>query len=200
MNFNRVVRQPLNFCSHLGQRMSEQYQSSKKKRWRWVIGTVLVLIAAYKGVFYFSDTRFYKGMVPAKIQVAGRYYIGGKTDIWSGGCGIAAFTLSDSTVEQIKRQGLSFFSDARFGLGKRLIGEDAKSEYKEWEETPIDPESFSNGILPGGFECAPNAGHRWLSEIRKSLEDKGSYWTINQHSGVLYVIPNMKLVIFAYED
>lgn len=146
----------------------------------------------------YTEARFYRGMIPAKIETSGVYYIDSKFDLL-GGCGIAAFTLSEQTIRDINRDGLKFFESARSGTGIRIYGDDQISSYAPWKETPVPFKSLSDG-LGSAFSkpCSGEPQKGWNEKVLSELEKEGNYYSHNENYSSLLVLPALKTVIFAY--
>src|SRR5215204_4015779 len=80
-------------------------------------GTAVVAIAAILGLVVVPwmawrhyERSFYTGLMPEKLKLGQRFWHDGDSHILSG-CGIAAFSLSDATLNAVEQQGIDFFVD-----------------------------------------------------------------------------------------
>lgn len=174
------------------------------KRHRIFVRSLMVLMVVtggFRGLFYYAETRFYRGMIPAPIETSGRYYIDGKADWWGGGCGIAIFHLSEKTIRRLEAEGITFLSGARLGRAKRLIGKEVSADYAKWKETPVSSEWLSNGLGPGfGESCSVEPMPDFYKKILTALKSPKSFYTRNKGAAALYVLPSIKIVVFEYHD
>lgn len=179
------------------------------KRLRRNTFRLLILFGMYlciNGYFDYRSYKFYRGIIPAKITTTSYFdsYLSSNganlgATLFGGACGTAVFTLSDDTLRQIQTQGLAFFSDANAGFGKQSSGGAVPVVYKEWHETPVNPEGLADGLSPAfGKNCSTEPSKGWYKKIFNAYQRPGSYITSNQHGGELFVVPSMKIVMFSY--
>jgi hypothetical protein len=137
---------------------------------------------------------WYKRLLPEKMGITHRIAVEGDSGLMEG-CGIAAFTLSDSTLEHIKKQGLKFFDDA---LQSRRMA--SRITYQPWKMLPGD--EFEENILAAGFalrgeRCAPNFLNDWGAKVNEAATHSGGFYTTGHKSEIL-VLPQYKIVVFSY--
>jgi hypothetical protein len=141
---------------------------------------------------------FYEDLIPSPIKTSAPFIIDGQTHLLRGGCGVASFWLSDSTLNEIKQKGLSFFDNAtKASRLKWAKGETHKEElfYNKWQPTPMPKDTFSDGWWPA-FECTNALSNDWKKRIYKAAQSPGSYYTYEKSD--LLVLPELKIVILIY--
>ena len=141
----------------------------------------------------------YRGLLPEKIGVS-RHVLTDDVFRVREGCGVAIFELSESTLNQIKEQGLSFFEGA---TRARSYDPDKDrynglKSYEECRETSMLEEDSPYHKFWIGLSCASNLDESLHKAIFSAVSTQGSYYTGNYEAG-LVVIPKMRLVILSYE-
>lgn len=139
-------------------------------------------------IYLLINYSFYVRVIPGKIQVNESIEI--NSDFEECGGGVAIFKLSNDTISNIKREGITFFANARQGKSG-----DPYHSYGKWEETPVPPSWRSEGLWQG-LGCATSL---LVSNVVDASSKKGAYYTVG-HCGVLMVIPHLGIIVFTYFD
>jgi hypothetical protein len=163
-----------------------------------VIATAAEPTSAEDPLVSTEERNFYEDLIPSPIKTSAPFIIDGQAYLFRGGCGVASFWLSDSTLNEIKQKGLSFFANAT--KASRLTwakGETHKEDffYDKWQPTPMPTDTFSDGWWPA-FECTKALSDEWKKRIVKAAQSPGSYYTYKK--GDLLVLPELKIVILIY--
>ena len=151
----------------------------------------------------------YKSAIPEKIKID-RVVLQGQEGtplifvllpsvVRASSCGGAIFKLSQSTVDAIESEGLSFFVDATRARGKKP-GE-KESEGKRpgylWKETPVPNTWTSDGAWPGLACISSGNKNKLIRQITKAAELPGSYYvgTAKNSNFAILVLPKLGLVV-----
>lgn len=86
-----------------------------------IVPVVLVAFVAmaYAG-FRVWETSWYKGLIPAALEVDGTVLIDGQSGIREG-CGVAILKLTDPALARIRSSGLAAVAGAGAGAGGALV-------------------------------------------------------------------------------
>jgi hypothetical protein len=163
---------------------------------RIVLITLCAFIATIYGAFRVWETTWYKGLIPAAIEIDKTILIDGQSGFREG-CGVAIFTLSDAETARIRSAGLDALADAH----------DARSHpwrryfrFGEWKETPyaITGDGTSrNDTWLVGMECA-DISEKLRKQINIAMGIQGSFYSNSRESGLI-VIPSLGLIVLSYE-
>jgi hypothetical protein len=156
----------------------------KKRLYLPLVLIVIFPYVGYKTLLYFR----YKAILPSAIEVTYPISVG-EEGVFREGCSIAIYKLSDSTLDGIKKNGVSFFD----GVTQARGHSDYYHKYAEWKETPIPPNWTSEGSW---FICSNLADKKILADIVKASKLSGAFYT-TMHEGELVVVPSLKLVVFS---
>jgi hypothetical protein len=134
--------------------------------------------------FLHWEAAWYRGKIPAGIEVGRALHIRSESDIREG-CGAAVFQLSPAAAEQFR----SRVSQHR----------EPPDGYSKWEETPYL--SMGDGLSTrdnwmNGLSCAsmPSELNRVVSD---ALISPGAYYA-QTHEATVIVIPIHGLVVFSF--
>ncbi|MEM8718742.1 MAG: hypothetical protein AAGE84_05470 [Cyanobacteria bacterium P01_G01_bin.39] len=156
----------------------------------------------------------YKSAIPEKIKIDRTVLVGGEgtplifvlfpSVVRASSCGGAIFKLSQSTIDAIESEGLSFFEDATRSRRKKSEGKkpgEKEAERKEagysWQETPVPDTWTSNGAWPGLACISRGNKNKLIRQITKASELPGSYYTgtAKNSNFATLVLPKLGLVI-----
>ncbi|MDD3019945.1 MAG: hypothetical protein PHX61_03060 [Alphaproteobacteria bacterium] len=159
---------------------------------------VFILIAGYVSFKLYEPT-FYKNAIPEQFEIEEILKI--KSETWiTGGCGGVIFKISDSTKNQVLKNGLNFLDKDLHGRGyKEVNRERYYYTYEPWVETPIN----IKGGIASGLNCLLQKDNHIEDDseiapiVRNAVKQKGSYYT-KKREGELLLIPSMGLLFFAY--
>ena len=136
----------------------------------------------------------FKGLIPESIEVSKTIEI-----VDSLPCRTAIFELSQSTIDDIRKNSLNAFADAKHARDYKDDRERLYSyyTYSSWKETPTPIPKNELAIGDNWLgECA--LGNRDLSrKVSNSLKVSGSYYAFMQ-KGRLIVIPKLGLAVVTY--
>lgn len=162
-----------------------------------IVPVVLVAFVAmaYAG-FRVWETSWYRGMIPAAIEVDGTVLIDGQSGIREG-CGVAIFKLTEPALARIRFSGLAAVAaahEAREHPGEHYF------TFGEWRETPYvtagDGLTLRDRWLTG-LSCA-SMDEKLRQDIGKAMSARGSFYSTSQESGLM-VIPALGLAVLSYE-
>lgn len=130
---------------------------------------------------------------PPKMQ-QGLFFAQGVCNWFLSYQGAYAISLTDKTIDEIRREGLRFFSDINDSSSR------AKSEYfqGEWKPTPIPDWFHSEGAVPN-LDCGEKYSWFWPKGIVEALDRPGSYY-LGKGGRSLYVIPDLGLLVASGND
>ena len=150
------------------------------------------------------ETLHYRKLIPAQIGLDYNFATtGSDASLWGAvfrfdrkACGSAIFTMSESTADAIRKQGLDFLKDASHGRG---YTEKDRSfinySYRSWRATPLSPEWTALGPWLG-LNCM-GLRDGILRSILNAAQTAGSFYTTGQNK-MLLVDPNRKFVLVTY--
>jgi hypothetical protein len=135
---------------------------------------------------------WYERMFPEKVRLAGTLAIGSESDPLFGrrSCGAAAFWLDPAALDDIRRQGLAFFSDAREAAGG------PRRDYTPWAATPMPKGTFWEGGWHG-LHCA-GLGRGWRDIIHHGAQQPGGFYARGSSRDLL-VLPDAGIAVLVYD-
>lgn len=152
---------------------------------------IAVVVVSILVAWYLFEDYWYRQVIPENIGLSYRITITSNSGFREG-CGTAIYRLSNETAKAIQQKGLEYFTNSKQSRGYS----DHYHKYGEWHETPRKdwkrPENWSFELLCGGA-----INDSLYKKIVESGQTYGSYYSLKPEA-VLMVIPNMKLVVFAY--
>ena len=155
----------------------------------------------------------YKSAIPEKIKIDRTVLVGQEGTPWifvlfpsvvrASSCGGAIFKMSQSTVDALEAQRLSFFEDATRARGKygEKESEEKESERNKpgylWKKTPV-PDTWTSDGAWIGLACIGTNGNndKLIRKITKAAELPGSYYVgTNKSNFTILVLPKLGLVV-----
>lgn len=159
------------------------------------VGLLALVAMAYVG-FRIWEVSWYRGIIPAAIEIDGTVLIDGQSGFREG-CGVAIFKLTDPALARIRSSGLAAVAAAH---EPRDHPEVHHSIFGEWRETPYattgDGLTLADRWL-NGLSCA-SMDQNLSQGIDRALNTRGSFYSTSQESGLI-VIPALGLVVLSYE-
>lgn len=158
---------------------------------------VFVLLGIYFSFQLYSPF-FYKKAIPAQIEIDKVLKIKSESG-FRDGCGGVIFKISDSTKNEVLKNGLNFLDKDLYGRGYKGQKDQYYYTYESWVETPV---TIKEGIA-SGLNCLlqkPNHiedDSEFAPIVRNAVKQKGSYYT-KKEEGELLLIPSVGLLFFAY--
>ena len=151
----------------------------------------------------------YKSAIPEKIKIDRTVLVGEEgtpiifvlfpSTVRGYSCGGAIFKLSQSTIDEIESEGLSFFEDAT--RSRRKKPEEKESEGKKpgyfWQETPV-PDTWTSDGAWSGLACISRGNkNKLIRQITKASELPGSYYTGTARNSnyTILVLPKLGLAV-----
>ena len=141
----------------------------------------------------------YKAAIPEKIKIDRTVLVGQEgtplifalfpSVVRASSCGGAIFKLSQSTIDAIESEGLSFFEDINKAREKNSV--------VRWKETPVPYTWTSNGAWIG-LACIGSSGNndKLIRKVTKAAELPGSYYVGTEKSNfTILVLPKLGLVV-----
>lgn len=165
--------------------MSVLFALFKKQAYLVLAMAALSPFVAYKAFQYY----WFSKVLPPQIGITYPISINEESGFLEG-CGTAAFKVSDETLEEIKRDGLKFFTEATHGRGH---ANESYYKYEEWKETPV-PSSWTN---EGSWMLCSSLSNETHAKIVAAAKQKGAYYT-TKHEGQLILIPSLGYVVFTF--
>lgn len=158
------------------------------------IALSLLIIFAIYALYSYWEAQWYKGLIPAEIEVSDAVFIDGQSGFREG-CGAAVFSLSPKTTNQIVSTGLTALANAR----RARRHNDAYHAYSTWQKTPYvetgDGLTLADRWLTG-IGCAGIKGDLG-AKIYKALKEQGSFFATTEEAGLI-VIPSIGLAVYSY--
>jgi hypothetical protein len=134
-------------------------------------------------------------LLPPKLEIVGSVLTASSEK--TGDCFFAVYKLSDKTLSSIKKEGLTFFSDATKSRAYDRNQRNYYHTYKPWQRTPLQYQDRNQSFW-AGTNCARDAG--FDESFRKKIVllafAEGSFYT-GHSEGQLVVIPNMGIAVLA---
>ena len=160
-------------------------------------------ISATLGLVYFllhsflypdwSPSKF-KGLIPENIEVTKVLETGDNAL-----CRTAIFELSQSIIDNIRKNSLSAFADSKHARDYKDDRERLYSyyTYSSWKETPAPIPKNELAIRDIWFSDCGSSDKDLSRKVSNSLKASGSYYAFIQDGGLI-VIPNLGLAIVTY--
>ena len=152
----------------------------------WV--ALFIGIPLQAGEWY--QVRLYRNAIPTKLQIEHLSFHDEQSDLREG-CGVAIFQLSDTTLSDIRRQGLGYFSDA-------TLGRDGKDyhQYAPWQQwTPAQRERPE---LLRGWHCLDDDhSPALLEDVNKAVKSGEAFYTTGSEMDLI-VVPRLKVLVFSH--
>ncbi len=168
----------------------------KKRKLRLPL-ILAILVSGLYAAFYIIETKHYKSLIPKSIETTWLpIAIDGDKHILSG-CGSAAFHLKKLTVDNIKSNGLTFFSNAIQVSSWQIFDKNRREKQYHWQETPLPDSFFADGWR---FGCDSSFSKTRKHAIVEKSQVKGSYYTNINESGWLLVLPDLEMVMYIYYE
>ena len=164
--------------------------SALSPAWTWTMLVAFFVVLPW-ATFNLFERHWYTHLIPERIGIGPTLAISSDTHLFSG-CGVAAFWLTNETVEAVAREGVGFFADARTPRS------DGRRGYPAWQATPMPDKTFSNGWWYG-FRCA-YLGFGWKRAIYDAARRPGSFYSSDPGNSDLLVLPDLRLVVLIYQD
>lgn len=149
----------------------------------------------------------YKSAIPEKLKIDRTVLVGHEGTPWifvifpstvrASSCGGAIFKMSQSTIDAIELEGLSFFEDAtKFRVKNPEEKESgAKKSGYLWKKTPVPNTWTSNGAWPGLACISRSNKNKLIRKITKAAELSGSYYVGAKTNNAILVLPKLGLVV-----
>jgi hypothetical protein len=109
-------------------------------------------------------------------------------------CGAVIFTLTQETINRIKRDGLAFFDGARQGRG---YPSQSYYRYAPWKQTPAPSKWFGDGEVAGSLTCA-GFDNTLISRITAGSRSTRAYYS-TMSEAELIVLPDDVIAVLAYD-
>ena len=157
----------------------------------------------------------YKSAIPEKLEIDRTVLVGHEGTPWifvifpstvrASSCGGAIFKMSQSTIDAIESEGLSFFEDAtrprRKKPGEKESG--VKKPGYRWKKTPV-PDTWTSDGAWIGLSCIGSNGNndKLIRQITKASELPGSYYTGTAENSnfTILVLPKLGLAVRSVYD
>lgn len=165
-----------------------------KSKLRMAAIAAVVLITVPCGCISLWDQSLKRSSMPRKLSL-GWFYAEGACDTFWSYQGAYAFSLNQSTIDAIERQGIAFFDDIWSegnGPKRRYYGP------QPWKETPISAADRDTGA-GANLSCGRQHSWRWPNGIDEALRQPGSYYSGSGPMS-LFVIPRLGLVVASASD
>jgi hypothetical protein len=118
------------------------------------------------------------------------------------GCWSAVYKLSEITASQIRQGGVSY-------LEKASIGQDSKTRFRKWAETPGRIDLKTNGTQDSKHTIfglyamdgcnAKDSGEYRSNILAQALTEPGSYYAVtDDFEGIVLLFPKLHLAAFYY--
>lgn len=170
----------------------------------------ILLITALVISFKSCERNHRLGFVPKALKVSKIVYAQEESrGIGPSGneSGVIVYELPEDVAEQIKKSGITFFSDS---LASKQGNDDRAGEYEKWEETPLLSESAWREAGEGRTTAAPQIenylnrygfGVSVEPDVAKEINlivSKGGAYFARGRGGIIIVSPETKRVIYTY--
>lgn len=132
---------------------------------------------------------FYAARMPASLELGWRFWHSDEDLL--GGCGVAAFSLSEATARALHEQGGRVLANMTHTENGRIV--------RRWRETPLEGNPSTDRYIPAGLHCAASLDPELRRAALSSLRRPGNFYS-SDSSGMLIVIPSEQVVLLAYAD
>ena len=181
---------------------SQDYDTIEKKRKRLkealVVAAIVFLstVLLFFGLHHLDKTLRFIDHMPTHIEPSGilmyRTHVGLFNQLIPDACGTTAIYISDETVEQIKKKGLTF-------LNSRSASRSGRYEYKPWKKLPAAGKfHYGESLVASVFGCAGKIGIP-ARKIKEGLMGGNGFSSGSGYS-VYYVFPDQKLFVNIFYD
>jgi ABC-type nickel/cobalt efflux system permease component RcnA len=153
------------------------------------IAFALLIIFGIYALYSYCETEWYKGLIPAEIEVSSAAYINGQSGFREG-CGAAVFSLSPQAKSRIASKGLDALVSARQARNH----DHSYHTYSMWKNTPYletaDGMTLADRWLTG-IGCA-GIQSELGANVYKALKEQGSFFATTDEAGLI-IIPSIGL-------
>lgn len=157
-----------------------------------LLGTAIIITAPI-GYCTIRNELERRDSIPQKLH-QGWFFTEGACNRFLSYQGAYAISLTDETINDIRKLGLNFF----FDLNDERSRKNGSYFRGEWKSTPIPGSFHTEGVVPN-LHCGKEYALFWPKGIVEALDRPGSYY-LGTGGRNFYVIPDLGLVVVSGSD